>query len=121
MKAHHHQAAGPGTARYRCAQAATSPLDVEALDRALAQFIARRLGPAMKPGAWTRSATSPSAARALTLRVRLFADDRDVKHIERLSDRFILAFFSASVGLVAVLLVALPAKTITIHGADVGQ
>ena len=27
------------------------PLDVDALDRALAQFIARRLGPGMKPGA----------------------------------------------------------------------
>jgi ubiquinone biosynthesis protein len=57
----------------------------------------------------------------LTLRVRLFADDRDVKHVERLTDRLILAFFSASVGLVSVLLLAVPVKTIIIHGADAGQ
>jgi ubiquinone biosynthesis protein len=182
------------------------PLDVDALDRALAQFIARRLGPGMKPGAELfadllgllvrfdltidpqlagmfralatlegtlrllaadfdlieearRSITElglglPSPASVardlgsdalellpalrrlprrldqighlaqrgeLTLRVRLFADDRDVKHVERLTDRLILAFFSASVGLVSVLLLALPAKTIAIHGTDVGQ
>lgn len=181
------------------------PLDVDALDRALAQFIARRLGPGMKPGAELfadllgllvrfdltidpqlagmfralatlegtlrllaadfdlieeakRSITelglglpSPaSVARDLgsdalelfpalrrlprrldqithlaergevTLRVRLFADDRDVKHVERLTDRLILAFFSASIGLVSVLLLALPAKTVAIHGTDVG-
>jgi ubiquinone biosynthesis protein len=182
------------------------PLDVEALDRALAQFIARRLGPGMKPGAELfadllallvrfdltidpqlagmfralatlegtlrlldpdfdlieeakRSVTElglglPSPASAagdvgsdalellpalrrlprrldqighlaergeLTLRIRLFADDRDVKHIERLTDRLILAFFSASVGLVSVLLLALPAQAITIHGTGLGQ
>ena len=182
------------------------PLDVEALDRALAQFIARRLGPGMKPGAELfadllgllvrfdltidpqlagmfralatldgtlrllapgfdlieeakRSITElglgvPSPASVagdlgsdalellpalrrlprrldqvghlaergeLTLRVRLFADDRDVKHVERLTDRLILAFFSASVGLVSVLLLTLPARTITIHGTDLGQ
>ena len=182
------------------------PLDVEALDRALAQFIARRLGPGMKPGAelfadllgllvrfdltidpelagmFRALATLEGTLRLLaadfdlieeakraitelglglptpasvagdlgsdalellpalrrlprrldqighlaergelTLRVRLFADDRDVKHVERLTDRLILAFFSASVGLVSVLLLALPAQAITIHGADVGQ
>src|SRR5262245_2337751 len=182
------------------------PLDVEALDRALAQFIARRLGPRMRPGAELfadllallvrfdltidpqlaglfralatlegtlrllapdfdlieeakRSVTEtglglPSPAQVasdlssdalellpalrrlprrldqighlaergeLTLRVRLFADDRDVKHIERLTDRLILAFFSASVGLVSVLLLALPTPAITIHGTDLGQ
>jgi ubiquinone biosynthesis protein len=182
------------------------PLDVEALDRALAQFIARRLGPGMKPGAELfadllgllvrfdltidpqlaglfralatlegtlrllapgfdlideakRSVTelglglpSPASVASdlgsdalellpalrrlprrldqighlaergeLTLRVRLFADDRDVKHVERLTDRLILAFFSASVGLVSVLLLAVPGKTITIHGTDIGQ
>jgi ubiquinone biosynthesis protein len=182
------------------------PLDVEALDRALAQFIARRLGPGMKPGVelfadllgllvrfdltidpqlagmFRALATlegtlrllapdfdlieeakgsitelglglpSPASVTSdlgndtlellpalrrlprrldqighlaergeLTLRVRLFADDRDVKHVERLTDRLILAFFSASVGLVSVLLLAVPAKAIAIHGTDVGQ
>jgi ubiquinone biosynthesis protein len=182
------------------------PLDVETLDRALAQFIAQRLGPGMRPGAELftdllrllvrfdltvdpqlagmfralitlegtlrllaadfdlieeakRAATElglglPSPASVagdlgddalellpalrrlprhldrigylaergeLTLRVRPFADDRDVRHLERLTDRFILAFFSASVGLVSVLLLALPAKTITIHGTGLSQ
>jgi ubiquinone biosynthesis protein len=57
----------------------------------------------------------------LTLRVRLFADERDVRHVERLTDRMILAFFSASVGLVSVLLLALPAKAAALDGADVDQ
>jgi ubiquinone biosynthesis protein len=56
-----------------------------------------------------------------TLRVRLFADDRDVRLLERLTDRFILAFFSASVGLVSVLLLALPAQAITPGGTNVNQ
>jgi ubiquinone biosynthesis protein len=57
----------------------------------------------------------------LTLRIRLFADRRDAQHIERLTDRFILAFFSASIGLVSVLLLALPARAITLGGTNVSQ
>jgi len=182
------------------------PVNAEALDRALAQFIARRLGPGMKPGTELftdllallarfdltidpqlagmfralatlegtlrlltadfdlieeaeKAATelglglpSPAAAAAdltddllellpalrrlprrldqlghlaergeLTLRVRLFADDRDAKHVERLTDRFILAFISASIGLVSALLLALPARAITLNGTNVSQ
>jgi ubiquinone biosynthesis protein len=182
------------------------PVNAEALDRALAQFIARRLGPGMKPGTelftdllallarfdltidpqlagmfralatlegTLRLLTAdfdlieeakkaaadlglglprPAAAATdltddllellpavrrlprrlgqlgqlagrgeLTLRVRLFADRRDVKHAERLTDRFILAFFSASVGLVSVLLLALPASAITLNGTNINQ
>jgi ubiquinone biosynthesis protein len=182
------------------------PADADALDRALAQLLARRLGPGMKPGTelfadllavlvrfdltidpqlaglFRALATlegtlrllstdfdlieeaekaaaelglglpSPAAAAGdltddllellpavrrlprrldqlghlaergeLTLRVRLFADDRDVKLLERLADRFILAFISASIGLVSVLLLALPAQAITLNGTNVGQ
>jgi ubiquinone biosynthesis protein len=182
------------------------PVDADALDRALAQFIARRLGPGMKPGTELftdllavlarfgltidpvlagmfralatlegtlrlltadfdlieeaeKAATdlglglpTPAAAAAdltddllellpalqrlprrldqlghlaergeLTLRVRLFADGRDARHIERLTDRFILAFISASIGLVSVLLLALPARAITVRGTNVSQ
>lgn len=57
----------------------------------------------------------------LTLRVRLFADDRDVRHVERLTDRMILGFFSASVGLVSVLLLALPAKPTALDGTSIDQ
>lgn len=57
----------------------------------------------------------------LTLRVRLFADERDVHHVERLTERIILAFFSASVGLVSVLLLALPGKQATADGANIDQ
>lgn len=57
----------------------------------------------------------------LTLRVRLFADRRDVEHVERLTDRLLLAFFSASVGLVSVLLLALPANMIKIDGVRMNQ
>jgi len=57
----------------------------------------------------------------LTLRVRLFADDRDAQHLERLTDRFILAFVSASIGLVSVLLLTLPAQAITVNGTNVNQ
>jgi ubiquinone biosynthesis protein len=57
----------------------------------------------------------------LTLRVRLFADERDVRHVERLTDRMILAFFSASVGLVSVLLLAVPAKAATLDGTNIDQ
>lgn len=57
----------------------------------------------------------------LTLRVRLFADERDVRHIERLTDRMILAFFSASVGLVSVLLLAVPAKAANLDGTNIDQ
>jgi len=57
----------------------------------------------------------------LTLRVRLFADDRDAQHLERLTDRFILAFVSASIGLVSVLLLTLPAQAITANGTNVNQ
>ena len=42
-------------------------------------------------------------------------------HIERLADRFILAFFSGSVGLVSVLLLALPTRAITVGGTNVNQ
>jgi ubiquinone biosynthesis protein len=182
------------------------PVNADALDRALAQLIARRLGPGMKPGTelfadllallvrfdltidpqlaglFRALATlegtlrlltadfdlieeaekaaaelglglpSPGAAAGdltddllellpvvrrlprrldqlghlaergeLTLRVRLFADSRDAKYVERLTDRFILAFFSASVGLVSVLLLGLPARAITLHGTNVNQ
>jgi ubiquinone biosynthesis protein len=182
------------------------PVNADALDRALAQFLARRLGPGMKPGTelfadllallvrfdltidpqlaglFRALATlegtlrlisadfdlieeaekaaaelglglpSPAAAAGdladgllellpalrrlprrldqlghlaergeLTLRVRLFADGRDAKHVERLTDRLILAFFSASVGLVSVLLLALPAQAITLNGTNVSQ
>jgi ubiquinone biosynthesis protein len=62
------------------------------------------------------------AARGeLTLRVRLFADRRDVEHVERLTDRLLLAFFSASVGLVSVLLLALPAGSVEIDGTRINQ
>jgi ubiquinone biosynthesis protein len=182
------------------------PVDTEALDRDLAQFIARRLGPGMKPGTELftdllallarfgltidpqlagmfralatlegtlrlltadfdlideakKAATdlglglpTPAVAAGdltddllellpalrrlprrldqighlaergeLTLRVRLFADRRDARHLERLTDRFILAFFSASIGLVSVLLLALPARTITFGGTNISQ
>jgi ubiquinone biosynthesis protein len=182
------------------------PVDADALDRALAQLIARRLGPGMKPGTelfadllallvrfdltidpqlaglFRTLATlegtlrlltadfdlieeaekaaaelglglpTPAAAAGdladdllellpavrrlprrldqlghlaergeLTLRVRLFADGRDVKLLERLTDRFILAFFSGSVGLVSVLLLALPAQAGTINGTNISQ
>jgi ubiquinone biosynthesis protein len=182
------------------------PVNADALDRALAQLIARRLGPGMQPGTELfadllallvrfgltidpqlaglfralatlegtlrlltadfdlieeaeKAATdlglglpSPAAAAGdltgdllellpavrrlprrldqlghlaergeLTLRVRLFADHRDAAHAERLTDRFILAFFSASVGLVSVLLLALPARAITVNGTNVNQ
>jgi ubiquinone biosynthesis protein len=180
-------------------------VDVESLDRALAQFIVRRLGPGQKAGAdlladllgllvrfdltvdpqlagmfralatlegtlclldadfdlIEQAKTSlsdpdgrPAAARILgdlgddalelmpslrrlprrldqlghlaergefTLRVRLFADDRDASHVERLTDRMMLAFFSGSVGLVSVLLLALPARPATIDGTDIDQ
>jgi ubiquinone biosynthesis protein len=43
----------------------------------------------------------------LALQVRLFADSRDADHVERLADRLVLAFFSASVGIVSVLLLTL--------------
>jgi ubiquinone biosynthesis protein len=43
----------------------------------------------------------------LALQVRLFADTRDAEHVERLTDRLVLAFFSASIGIVAVLLLTL--------------
>jgi ubiquinone biosynthesis protein len=43
----------------------------------------------------------------LSLRIRPFADQRDINLIVRLANRFILAFFSASVGLVSVLLLRL--------------
>jgi ubiquinone biosynthesis protein len=56
-----------------------------------------------------------------TLRVRLFADERDVRHVERFTERMILAFFSASVGLVSVLLLALPAKPATADGTNINQ
>jgi ubiquinone biosynthesis protein len=182
------------------------PVNAEALDRALAQFIARRLGPGMKPGTELfadllallarfgltidpqlagmfralatlegtlrlltadfdlideaeKAATdlglglpTPAAAASdltddllellpalrrlprrldqlghlaergeLTLRVRLFADDRDSRHVERLTDRLVLAFISASIGLVSVLLLALPTRAITLNGTDVNQ
>jgi ubiquinone biosynthesis protein len=182
------------------------PADADALDRALAQLIARRLGPGMKPGTelfadllallarfdltidpqlaglFRALATlegtlrlltadfdlleeaekaaadlglglpTPAAAAGdltgdllellpalrrlprrldqlgqlaergeLTLRVRLFADRRDAQHLDRLTDRFILAFFSASVGLVSVLLLALPAQAITPGGTSISQ
>ena len=182
------------------------PADADALDRALAQLLARRLGPGMKPGTELfadllallvrfdltidpqlaglfralatlegtlrlltpgfdlieeaeKAATelglglpSPAAAASdltgdllellpvvrrlprrldqlgrlaehgeLTLRVRLFADDRDAQHLERLTDRFILAVFSASIGLVSVLLLALPAQAITLNGTNISQ
>ena len=45
----------------------------------------------------------------LTLRVRLFADHRDAEHANNLVDRIILAFLSASVGLVSVLLLPISA------------
>jgi len=38
----------------------------------------------------------------LTLRIRLFADHRDAEHARRLTDRLILCFLSASIGLVSV-------------------
>jgi len=57
----------------------------------------------------------------LTLRVRLFADRRDGEHVERITDRLLLAFFSASVGLVSVLLLALPANSVEIDGAQIDQ
>jgi ubiquinone biosynthesis protein len=57
----------------------------------------------------------------LTVRVRLFADLRDIEHVERLTDRLLLAFFSASVGLVSVLLLALPASALEIAGARIDQ
>jgi ubiquinone biosynthesis protein len=57
----------------------------------------------------------------LTLRVRLFADERDVRHVERLTDRMILAFLSASVGLVSVLLLAVPAKAATLDDTNIDQ
>jgi ubiquinone biosynthesis protein len=182
------------------------PADADALDRALAQLIARRLGPGMKPGTelfadllallarfdltidpqlaglFRALATlegtlrlltadfdlleeaekaaadlglglpTPAAAAGdltgdllellpalrrlprrldqlgqlaergeLTLRVRLFADRRDAQHLDRLTDRFILAFFSASIGLVSVLLLALPAQAITPGGTSISQ
>jgi ubiquinone biosynthesis protein len=182
------------------------PVNAEALDRALAQFITRRLGPGMKPGTelfadllallarfdltidpqlagmFRALATLEGTLRLLTadfdlideaenaatglglglpspaspasdltddllellpalrrlprrldrlghlaergelsLRVRLFADGRDARHIERLTDRFILAFFSASVGLVSALLLALPAQAITLSGTNISQ
>lgn len=182
------------------------PVDVESLDRALAQFIARRLGPGQKPGTdllasllgllvrfdlavdpqlaglfralttlegtlrildadfdlieQAKTAVSeleqerPAAARILgdlgddtlelaptlrrlprrldqlshlaergeiTLRVRLFADERDVRYVERLTDRMTLAFFSASVGLVSVLLLALPTRAATLGGTSIDQ
>jgi ubiquinone biosynthesis protein len=182
------------------------PVDADALDRALAQLLARRLGPGMKPGTELfadllallvrfdltidpqlaglfralatlegtlrlltpgfdlieeaeKIATDlglglPSPATAagdltgdllellpavrrlprrldqlghlaergeLTLRVRLFADDRDTQYVERLTDRFILAFISASIGLVSVLLLALPAHAISLNGTNISQ
>jgi ubiquinone biosynthesis protein len=43
----------------------------------------------------------------LSLRIRRFADQRDINLVVRLTNRFILAFFSASVGLVSVFLLRL--------------
>jgi ubiquinone biosynthesis protein len=57
----------------------------------------------------------------LTLRVRLFADRREVDHVERLTDRVLLAFFSASVGLVSVLMLGLPASSSNIDGTQLNQ
>jgi hypothetical protein len=57
----------------------------------------------------------------LTLRIRLFADRREAEHLARLADRLVLAFFSASVGLVSVLLLALPASSIRIGGTRLDQ
>jgi ubiquinone biosynthesis protein len=57
----------------------------------------------------------------LTLRVRLFADRREVEHVERLTDRVLLAFFSASVGLVSVLMLGLPASSTKIDGTQLNQ
>ncbi len=50
----------------------------------------------------------------LTLRVRLFADQRDVDTVTRIANRVILAFFSGSVGLVSVLLVRTPSGPIVL-------
>lgn len=57
----------------------------------------------------------------LTLRVRLFGDRRDVEQVDRLLDRLLLAFFSASVGLVSVLLLELPTTLLSIDGARMNQ
>jgi ubiquinone biosynthesis protein len=57
----------------------------------------------------------------LTLRVRLFADRREVEHVERLTDRVLIAFFSASVGLVSVLMLGLPASSTKIDGTQLNQ
>jgi ubiquinone biosynthesis protein len=57
----------------------------------------------------------------LTLRVRLFADQRDADHIDRLTNRLVLAFVSASVGLVSVLLLTVSTHSITIDRTPLNE
>jgi ubiquinone biosynthesis protein len=57
----------------------------------------------------------------LTLRVRPFADPRDVDVVERLTNRVILAFLSASIGIVSVLILWLPGGPFVIGAARLYQ
>ncbi len=57
----------------------------------------------------------------LTLRVRLFGDQRDVEHVDRVIDRALLAFFSGSIGLISVLLLALASAAPRVDGAPLNQ
>lgn len=109
-------------------QAKRSPTDPEQTGRVTARIL-RNLGadtlevlPALRRLPRHLDQLNHLAQRGeLTVRVRLFADQRDVRHVERLTDRMILAFVSASVGLVSVLLLTLPTKAATLAGTNIDQ
>jgi hypothetical protein len=86
-------------------------------DRRPARAAPRAAAPATTPG----PARSSRRARRAHPQSPAFADGQDARHIERLTDQFILAFISASIGLVSVLLLALPARAITLNGANISQ
>jgi ubiquinone biosynthesis protein len=57
----------------------------------------------------------------LSVRVRPFADARDVEVVERLTNRAILAFLSASIGIVSVLMLGLPGGPFVIGDTRLNQ
>jgi ubiquinone biosynthesis protein len=57
----------------------------------------------------------------LSVRVRPFADARDVEVVERLTNRAILAFLSASIGIVSVLMLQLPGGPLLIGATRLNQ
>jgi ubiquinone biosynthesis protein len=57
----------------------------------------------------------------LTLRVRLLGDTRDVGYLDRLADRALLAFLSASIGIVSAILLAQPPGAVEIDGTRLNE